>query len=83
MIADRCNGAKSDHLAATEHLVRWRLRVETRAADLAALAKTSHWLTSPDRARALVHTTYSHVASGTPLWIRGKSFEIAGGPLLP
>jgi HNH endonuclease len=82
VIADRCNGAKSDHLAATEHLVRWRLRVEAQAAALAALAKTHHWLTSPDRARALVQSTYSHVAAGTPLWIRGKEFEIVVEPLL-
>lgn len=78
VIADRCNGAKSDHLAATEHLVRWRLRTESQAIELASLAKTCHWLTSPDRARALVQSTYSHVAMGTPLWIRGKESEIAG-----
>lgn len=38
VVADRCNGAKSDHHAATEHLIRWRARLEPRAADLAAVA---------------------------------------------
>ncbi len=82
VVADRCNGAKSDHLAATEHLVRWRVRLQMRSADLVAVAQAHRWLSSPDRSRALVQTTYTHVALGTPLWRRGKEFEIAGGPII-
>lgn len=82
VVADRCNGAKSDHLAASEHLVRWRLRVETSPADLKAMALEHRWPTSPTRTRGLVQSTYSHVANGTPLWIRDREFEIAIGPLL-
>ena len=82
VIADRCNGAKSDHLAATEHLVRWRLRVETHSNELAALAEAHRWPTSSQRTRALVQSTYSHLAAGTPLWIRGREFEITAEPML-
>ncbi|MEO8267017.1 MAG: hypothetical protein ABI706_16050 [Ilumatobacteraceae bacterium] len=82
VIADTCNGAKSDHLAATEHLVRWRLRIATHLDDLATVAHNRHWTTSPDRTRALVQSTYSHVPAGTPLWLAGRRFEIATGPLL-
>ncbi|MGE0306862.1 MAG: HNH endonuclease [Acidimicrobiia bacterium] len=81
VVADRCNGAKSDHLAATEHLVRWRVRLEMRSADLSTIAHDHRWLSSPDRSGALVQTTYAHVALGTPLWLRGKEFEIASGPM--
>lgn len=82
VIADQYNNAKSDYLAATEHLVRWRLRLETRTDDLTAIGSRHRLLTSADRTRALVFTTYSHIAPGTPLWLRGKEFEFATGPLL-
>lgn len=82
VIADQCNGAKADHLAATVHLTRWRLRLETKASDLAQVANKHRWPSARDRTWALAQTTYTHVAAGTPLWLRGKEFEFAGGPLL-
>lgn len=81
VLADRCNGAKSDHLAGIGHLTRWRLRVESQRSELATIANGVGWPTSADRSWALAQTTYSHLAAGTPLWVRGKEFEIAPGPV--
>lgn len=83
VVADRCNGSKSDHLAATAHLARWRLRVEIGVGDLRDVASKHRWLSSPERSTALVRTTYQHLAAGTPLWLRGNEFEFAAGPVLP
>lgn len=82
VLADRCNGAKSDHLVARQHLDRWNVHVASRSADLAELATTSNWRSAPARTRSLVTSTYSHLAAGTPLWVRGANFELATGPLL-
>ena len=78
--ADSCNGAKSDHLAATAHLTRWRLRIETLSPSLADLAAHHRWPSDKDRTWALAQSTYAHIAPGTPLWVRGNSFELAPGP---
>lgn len=81
VVADHCNGAKSDHLVAPAHLARWMERV-AMAADLAAIARECRWESEPGRTRALVRTTYGHLAAGTPLWVRAKEFVEAPGPLL-
>ncbi len=83
VVADGCNGAKSDHLVARPHLDRWRAHVGARQPDLVDIAASVRWQTDPVRSRALVTSTYSHLAPGTPLWVRGTEFEIAAGPLLP
>jgi hypothetical protein len=83
VLADRCNGHKSNHLAATEHLVRWRTRLAANAHDLHTIAANADWVTDRDRTHALVHTTYTHMVAGTPLWLRGNEFELATGPTLP
>jgi len=82
VLADRCNSYKSDHLAASEHLVRWRTRLASRAVELAEAATTCGLITNRDRTWALAHTTYSHVAPGTPLWLRGGDFELATGSMV-
>lgn len=80
VIADACNGHKSNHLAATEHLARWRARLLTATPDLAAIALATNWPSDANRTGALVQTTYSHMVAGTPLWRLGKEFELATGP---
>lgn len=80
VLDDRCNSAKSDHLAAPTHLESWRQRLDVHHADLADLATTSRWTSSLDRSRALAQTTYQHLAIGTPLWLHGQEFELAAGP---
>lgn len=79
--ADRCNGAKSDHLAAGEHLGRWSDRVTRHADDLSELADRSSWMSDSGRSLGLVTSTYAHLAAGTPLWLRGREFVEAPGPL--
>lgn len=81
VLADRCNGEKSDHLAATMHLERWLERLDLRSHDLHAAAASLRWPTDDVRSKALVRSTYSHVVRGVPLWVRGKDFVEAAGPV--
>ena len=81
VLADRCNTAKSDHLAATVHLQRWVERLRRQNTDLRRLAEDQRWTTDPDRTKGLVTSTYAHVAAGTPLWTHGSQFEFATGPI--
>jgi hypothetical protein len=81
VVADRCNGHKSDHLAASGHVGRWASRFEARGADLVQLAHGNDWPSDPGRTAGLITTTYAHVAPGTPLWVEGTTFEQAPGPI--
>ena len=81
VVADRCNGAKSDHLVAPEHLDRWSAHVSERAGDLAEIAIQAGWSSDHPRSLGLVRSTYGHLAPGTPLWVRGREFTEALGPL--
>ncbi len=80
VLADRCNGAKSDHLAATRHLVKWRSRLAEHGNDLIDIAGRCSWTSSSQRSAALAQSTYVHIATGTPLWLHDKEFEFASGP---
>jgi hypothetical protein len=82
VIADRCNGAKSNHLAAGVHLDRWRTSRTEHQDELTAIANTRRWRSDPQRTSALIRTAYAHIAPGTPLWRSGREFEIAAGPLM-
>lgn len=81
VLADRCNGEKSDHLAAPPHLERWLHRLNLGANDLRTAAKSLRWPSDEGRSKALVRSTYSHVVHGVPLWVRGKEFLEASGPI--
>jgi hypothetical protein len=81
VLADSCNGAKSDHLVVRAHLDRWQNHAEVHQAELVDIASSSGWPTDPSRTLALVTTTYAHLAAGTPLWIHGADFEKATGPV--
>lgn len=81
MLADRCNGDKSDHLAAPAHLYRWFDRFNVQAGELADLAGNTRWMSDPARSGALVRSTYLHVAPRTPLWVVGREFVDAEGPI--
>ena len=80
VLADRCNGAKSDHLVAQPHVERWRSRLADSVSDLAGIAVSGGWPSDLERTRALVTNTYAHLAPGTPLWVRGSEFELATVP---
>ena len=81
VLADRCNGDKSDHLTVSGHLHRWAARWQAHATSLRQLAEDARWPSDPDRSIALVRSTYRHVAPGTPLWVVGREFVQADGPV--
>ena len=82
VVADRCNTYKSSHLAATEHLARWRARLDHACGDLITIAERSKWPTDRQRTWSLTRMTYAHLSAGTPLWIRAGDFELVSGPML-
>lgn len=81
VLADRCNGDKSDHLAAPAHVYRWSDRCRLHGEELSVLATGTRWLSDPARSGALVRSTYLHLAPGTPLWVVGREFVEADGPI--
>jgi len=81
VLADHCNGAKSDHLVAPEHLDRWVAFLKGHSDDLADLAVQGHWSSDRDRSAALVRSAYRCLAPGVPLWLHGKEFLVAAGPV--
>ncbi|GEM_PF-2193777 len=72
---------KSAHLAAEPHLTRWGDRLDTSASDLDSIAGSARWSSDSPRSRALVQSTYAHLAAGTPLWLQGGEFVLADGPI--
>lgn len=81
VLADECNGAKSDHLAADDHLTRWRLRHLTQRADLLDIAVANTWESAPTTTYGLMTSTYGHLPAGTLLWTRGQEFIESTGPI--
>jgi len=79
--ADRCNAMKSAHLAAEPHLARWLDRLDTSASDVGTIAGSARWSSDSARSRALVQSTYGHLAVGTPLWLQDGEFVLADGPI--
>jgi hypothetical protein len=81
VLADRCNNAESDHLAAVGHLGFWKDRRDRHGDDLAQLGADARWISDPQRTNGLTTSTYAHVAAGTPLWVHGSRFDLATGPI--
>jgi 5-methylcytosine-specific restriction endonuclease McrA len=81
VVADRCNSAKSDHLAAVGHVARWSHHIRAHDAELSVIADEQRWLSDLRRTYGLMTTTYGHVAAGTPLWMHAREFELATGPI--
>ena len=69
----RCNGAKSDHLAAAAHLLEWRLRLEK--ADLEAMATKRRWPSDKGAAQGVASAIYRGLGLDVPLWQHGREFE--------
>ncbi len=74
VLADRCNNAKSDHVAAPVHVEHWLHRLDKHLPDLAAIASATRWDSDAPRSLALVRSTYTHLPLGTPLWVKGTEF---------
>jgi hypothetical protein len=81
VLADSCNGAKSDHLVVREHLDRWSDRLHAHSDELAHLAADARWPSDRPRSEALLRSTYLHLPRGTPLWVHGTTFVEATGPI--
>jgi hypothetical protein len=75
VLADVCNGHKSDHLAAADHAHRWAVRLTDESEDLAAIASASGWSSESDRTLAIGRSSYFHLPMGTPLWLRSGTFS--------
>lgn len=74
VLADACNGHKSDHLAAADHARRWAARLTDLSDDLAAIASSCGWGSESGRTLAIGRSSYFHLPTGTPLWLRGGTF---------
>lgn len=74
---ERCNGHKRDFLAATEHVERWRSRIEPEmglAGDLRTLAADVDWEADRDRSVGVARGIYLNLPADVPLWLRGQEF---------
>ena len=69
VVADeRCNGRKTDYLAASEHIHVWRARMAGAAGALVAIADRAKWETSPARTLGVARALYLPIRSGARVW---------------
>jgi hypothetical protein len=72
---DRCNARKSDFLAASDHVARWRSRLAGgEATDLLQLAELAGWEVGAERSLAVARGIYFRLPVDMPLWLRGLEF---------
>lgn len=76
----RCNLAKSDFLAAAEHVERWRERSVRHAAALADIARERRWDTHPDRTLSVARAIYGMLPHDARLWRLGGEFVVIDPP---
>ncbi len=74
VLADACNGHKSDHLAASEHVQRWTGHQAAQGGALGDIAAAGKWATEPDRTLAIARSSYFHLPASTPLWLLAGHF---------
>ena len=78
VIADaKCNGDKSDFLAAVEHMERWLDRFRSPspvASDLQTLAGRIQWDLSPQRTLIVARGMYGRLRGDVKLWRLGRDF---------
>ena len=74
VLADGCNGLKSDYLPAFRHVDGWAHRFVAQAADLASVAGKALWESDPHRTLGLTRSCFAHVPVGTPLWVQADEF---------
>lgn len=77
-----CNAAKSDHLAATEHVERWLDRLRARKDDLAQLADRARWARDPERGLAVARSIYLRLPPEGRLWAGRGGFVPVDRPRL-
>lgn len=72
-----CNEAKRAHLAAAEHVSRWRERFvpgTMLARELESVATSARWDRHPDRTLAVARAIYLRLPSDAKLWRLGRDF---------
>jgi hypothetical protein len=75
VVADRrINNNKRDHLAAADHVVRWRERNGTHRTALAGIAEANRWQTAPTAALGVARALYLVLSSTNPLWSGPDAF---------
>ncbi|MFZ4517390.1 MAG: HNH endonuclease [Microthrixaceae bacterium] len=75
----RCNGAKRDSLAGTDHLTAWLHRFRDGSADARALddlRSAIDWPRRPDRTLGAARAAYLPLPTGTRLWQAPDRFEM-------
>jgi hypothetical protein len=72
-----CNAAKSDHLAAADHVARWLERVALHKAELGEIAERKRWERHPDRTLSAARSIYLRLPADAMLWDRSRSFATA------
>ncbi len=74
---DSCNSQKRDLLAATDHVERWRGRLDVSTQALAGIADRTRWETSPGRALGVARALYLPLPAGARLWSSGTALVLA------
>lgn len=69
-----CNGAKSDHLAAADHVARWVARAVAHATDLATIASRHTWDRHPEKNLAVARAIYLRLPEDARLWRLADEF---------
>ncbi|HEY3352046.1 MAG TPA: HNH endonuclease domain-containing protein [Polyangia bacterium] len=70
----KCNGRKSDFLAAADHVERWVERGQTGMGALTAIAADLAWERDPNRTRSVAVAIYRAVPDDARLWLTGCEF---------
>jgi hypothetical protein len=71
VVADEgCNGRKTDHLAAANHVAPWRARLDGARDALTAIARDASWETSAARTLGVARALYLPLPTGARLWSR-------------
>ena len=63
-----CNGAKSDHLAAPEHVERWAQRTRDCKVELGQIADSAQWPYQPSRTLGIARSIYLRLPPSARLW---------------
>jgi 5-methylcytosine-specific restriction endonuclease McrA len=75
-----CNNRKHDHLAAAEHVERWRRRASKDASDLAEIARRASWESQPMRTLSVARAIYRMLPDDARLWRTGDEFVVIERP---
>jgi hypothetical protein len=78
----RCNRAKRDFLAATDHVERWVTRLGQHGADLDQLANEERWASRLERTHSVARSIYLRLREDARLWLVDRSFVTPDLPRL-